>query len=77
MGHQEIVEALIQELGADRHPVTKLGKTALHLACAGGHTELVSTLWQIFDLEVNATDNDGRTPLHHAVDGAMRIQWRS
>ena len=57
---------MIQELGADRHPVTKLGETALHLACAGGHTELVSTLWQIFDLEVNATDNDGRTPLHHA-----------
>ena len=26
----------------------------------------MSTLWQIFDLEVNATDNDGRTPLNHA-----------
>lgn len=32
--------ALITERGADRHAVDAHGRTALHIACARGHTEL-------------------------------------
>lgn len=40
--------------------------TALHMAARGGHLGLVNTLLQHPLINVNITDSDDCTPLHHA-----------
>ena len=38
--------------------------TALHIASFWGHTEIVETLLNQKDIQVNITSNDGGTALH-------------
>ena len=41
---------------------------ALHHACAGGHTLLVTQLIEVFGCDPMARDDSGSTPLHVAAE---------
>lgn len=47
-------------------------QTALHLASQNGHLEVVRMLLAQRLVDVNATDEDGWTALHYAVDGERK-----
>ncbi|KAK7464615.1 hypothetical protein BaRGS_00037854 [Batillaria attramentaria] len=59
MSSAELVEMLIRA-GADANRTNQDGRTALHLACRGGHVDIVRSL-------IAAGTNDGKTCLHVAV----------
>jgi len=40
----------------------------LHIACHLGHIDVLRVLLEIPDIDVNAPDKNGRTPLHYACD---------
>lgn len=49
------------------------GRTALHLACNGGHIDVARALLDA-GADLNAVDHDQRTPLHRACsDGTLEI----
>lgn len=58
--------------GADPKIPNKEGVTALHYAAFKGHVISVHLLCAKGDVEINAIDNRGATPLHYA---ASRDQW--
>ena len=60
----ECVEALLQ-LDAPIMLRNEAGKTALHVACEGGHTQIAKMVG--IDTSLIATDKDGNTPLHRAA----------
>ncbi|OHT04194.1 hypothetical protein TRFO_28364 [Tritrichomonas foetus] len=49
------------------------GKNALHLACAKGYYEIVKFLAESDGMNINSTDNNGRTPLHWAVQSDKEV----
>ena len=64
----DCVEILLK-FGANAMLTNPQGSTALHLACIGGHQDVVSLLlqdWVVADIAdlINAQDSQGRTPLH-------------
>ena len=63
-GKSEVVELLI-DIGADLDIVSKQG-TALHVAVLQGKSNMVELLLKA-KCNINATDGDGRTALHHAI----------
>lgn len=64
----DCVEILLK-FGANAMLVNHQGSTALHLACIGGHLDVVTHLLQDCDVAklINAQDLQGRTPLHIAL----------
>merc|ERR1712137_1121823 len=64
--------AYLSQNGADPKIPNKEGVTALHYAAFKGHVISVHLLCAKGDVEINATDNRGATPLHYA---ASRDQW--
>ncbi|EEB09406.1 ribosome biogenesis protein Nop8 [Schizosaccharomyces japonicus yFS275] len=60
----EVIEKLPSYLGkADEN-----GNTALHMACANGHTEVVQKLLpHLKPDEINSKNSSGNTPLHWAA----------
>ncbi|TBV69364.1 ankyrin repeat domain-containing protein [Pseudoxanthomonas winnipegensis] len=52
--------------GAFPNAATDQGDTALHLACAFGHAELVPYLVSL-GVDANAQNRDGLTPMHECV----------
>ncbi|KEY68912.1 hypothetical protein S7711_03842 [Stachybotrys chartarum IBT 7711] len=67
-GHQEIVERLVDHgAGVEIRCATK-NRTALHWASDYGHLEVVRKLIS-FGANIDATDNEGATPLFLAADG--------
>ncbi|CAB0029331.1 unnamed protein product [Trichogramma brassicae] len=72
-GHQQIAEWLLRR-GADLNLANAKGSTPLHLISAGKMdcADLLQTFFEISDeqtrpVEVDARDNEGKTPLHHAI----------
>jgi len=57
------------DLGADVESRTELGRTALHCACSFGNRHLVELLISN-GANVNATDNEGYTPIFLAVQSS-------
>ncbi|XP_023313830.1 ankyrin-1-like [Trichogramma pretiosum] len=72
-GHEQIAEWLLRR-GADINLANAKGSTPLHLISAGKMdcADLLKTFFEISDeqrrpVEVDARDNEGKTPLHHAI----------
>ena len=61
---------LLLERGADPNHVWATGDTILHMAVGMGNKEIVKILLNA-GMDVNASDNDGRTPLYAAASGFM------
>ncbi len=55
------------------------GLTALHMAAHQGHSVIVNQLCRVARVQVDALDNAGCTPLHHATalghDGVVMELW--
>lgn len=68
-GHSEAVEVLLRH-GADLSHTTQGGQTALIMACAAGHADVVHRLlaWS-HGQGVDGRDRDGRTALWYACKG--------
>ena len=45
----------------------RLGRTALHMACATGSTKVAKYFIETCKMNLNQTDNEGNTPLHRAA----------
>ncbi|KAL5103082.1 Protein phosphatase 1 regulatory subunit 12B [Taenia crassiceps] len=54
----------------------RTGATALHIAAAKGYSEVLELLLKLPDVEVDATDIDGWTPLHAAAHWAKEKPLR-
>ncbi|EAT40147.1 AAEL008117-PA [Aedes aegypti] len=65
-GQSEVVRILIDHSAV--HTPDRKMQTALHLAAKNGHLEVVRMLLAQRLVNVNATDEDGWTALHYAVD---------
>ena len=62
-GKMELISMLIKEFGCSPHTKGQLGRTPLHLACAGGHVDVARKLVTDYGADVNARDNNDNTPL--------------
>jgi ankyrin repeat protein len=49
---------------------TDANTTALHLACSWERLEIIKVLADVKDIEINARDEHGKTPLDYAMDAA-------
>ena len=47
---------------------TKDDQTPLHFATKISRIELLKSLVSLEEIEIDMEDNDGRTPLHHAIE---------
>jgi ankyrin repeat protein len=66
-GHLEIVRELLKRKASPSIKVkTAANGTALHLGCAWGRFEIVKLLAKIGEVDLNAKDDEGRTPLFYA-----------
>lgn len=65
-GHRDAARALIS-VGGDPTATDANGQMPLHLACARGHTAIVSDLLKLGSLDTETQDVDGNTPLALAV----------
>lgn len=66
-GKKEVAAWLLDQGGAKADIVTKGGRTLLHLASIGGHTDLISYLTDVQKMDTNKTDSKGNRPLHYAM----------
>lgn len=66
-GKKDVAEWLLNQGGAKADIVTKSGRTLLHLASIGGHTDLISYLIDVQKMDTNKTDLKGNRPLHYAM----------
>ncbi|XP_048245222.1 ankyrin repeat domain-containing protein 50-like [Haliotis rufescens] len=65
-GHKEVVELLVGE-GADVSLVSERGANILHLACLGGHVEVVKYVLSQDKVGINAKNNKGQTAAKIAI----------
>uniref|UniRef100_A0A8B9RDY8 Espin like a n=1 Tax=Astyanax mexicanus TaxID=7994 RepID=A0A8B9RDY8_ASTMX len=68
-GHQDVVQYLLQDCGADIHLRAHDGMTPLHAAAHMGHYSLVVWLVSHTDVSVSSQDKEGATALHFAASG--------
>ncbi|XP_071085584.1 ankyrin repeat domain-containing protein 50-like [Haliotis cracherodii] len=61
-GHRELFDLLVTK-GADATLVCNKGNTILHVACIGGHVEMVKHIMSQGIGDVNSQNQDGTTPL--------------
>ncbi len=65
-GETALALFLVNKLYASRDYTNLFGRTALHFACMNGHAEMAQLLIDL-GADINAQDNNGFTPLHHAA----------
>ena len=66
--HANMVEYIVAATqGALSLELDSQGATALHYACASGHTEIVSFLVRSCQIPINQADRHGELPLHWAA----------
>ncbi len=65
----EIAKRLLARPGLDLHAADDAGNTALHLACARGHTRMVKLLLEKPGIAVNLKNAKGQTPIAMAAFG--------
>ncbi|XP_048246402.1 ankyrin repeat domain-containing protein 50-like [Haliotis rufescens] len=70
-GHREVFDLLVRN-GANASVVCNMGNTILHVACIGGHVEMVEHIMSQGIGDVNSQNQDGRTPLLLAAFGGHR-----
>ncbi|XP_048246405.1 ankyrin repeat domain-containing protein 50-like [Haliotis rufescens] len=70
-GHREVFDLLVRN-GANASVVCNKGNTILHVACIGGHVEMVEHIMSQGIGDVNSQNQDGRTPLLLAAFGGHR-----
>ncbi|MCJ1387554.1 hypothetical protein MMC18_000397 [Xylographa bjoerkii] len=75
-GHVELVRQLIEEHNADLGLRLINGSLPLHLAAQHGQHSCVAVLLQK-GIDVNTTNNDGRTALHTAIDHKQGVVVRT
>ena len=56
------------EMGSDINLRTKDGRNCLHLAAEKGHLDLCKKLADKYNIDINITDNSGKTALHYCTD---------
>jgi ankyrin repeat protein len=72
-GHVEVVKQLVLA-GADATGITINEQPILHWAAQKGHVAVVNALLGKAGIEVNARDNDGKSPLHCAAEkGEVKV----
>lgn len=65
-GHENTVEEFVKHAGLHDKSTDCEGRTLLFSACIHGHCEFIRRLLDA-RFDINSTDNNGQTPLHHAV----------
>ena len=61
---------LLLDAGCDPNIKSKLGRTALSKSCWNGFVDVVACLLATGKVDINSSDNHGRTALHNAVWGS-------
>ena len=64
----DVVVNLLLENGAENDCRTGQGRSALHLACINTHASTVRLLLEVYNFDVDATDDSGDTPLMAVID---------
>ena len=67
----DIVADLLATKECDPSITDNKGRSALHIACDVGDPELVSTLLIHSNVDINAQDEKGKTPLHYVLERKM------
>ncbi|EGZ14227.1 hypothetical protein PHYSODRAFT_317026 [Phytophthora sojae] len=77
-GHVQVLKFLVAAAALDPDEYTRgrQGITPLHLAARLGRADIVRFLVTRSDVDVNARDARGMTPLHHAFSMTLRT-WKS
>ncbi|XP_071095400.1 ankyrin repeat domain-containing protein 50-like [Haliotis cracherodii] len=70
-GHREAFDLLVRK-GADVFLVDDSNDTILHVACFGGHVEMVQYLLSKITVDINCKGNYGRTPVMVAAEKGHR-----
>ena len=65
-GNLAAVKVLVRHQKVNRYIRNKFGQTALHVAAACGHEDVLAYLIK-HDLGINVSDNNRKTPLHYAA----------
>ena len=68
---KDIVAHLLATKECDPSITDNKGRNALHIACDVGDPELVSTLLIHSNMDMNAQDENGKTPLHYVLECKM------
>ena len=68
---KDIVAHLLATKECDPSITDNEGRNALHISCDLGDPELVSTLLINSNIDINAQDENGKTPLHYVLECKM------
>ena len=67
IGHLDICEIIIKDIGKGRHPTNYMGRTPFHDAASSGHLAICQLIIEHFD-DKNPRDGEWLTPLHIAAE---------
>lgn len=73
-GRKELVELLLARK-ANANAKDATGRRPIHNACERGNLEMVQLLVEKGSADVNATENDGQTPLHRASGSTEVLKY--